>query len=217
MRIGELSRRSGVPVPTIKFYVREGLVPAGDRTKANQAEYGDEHVRRLGLVRALLEVGGLPVRTARRVLDHLDTPGVAPLTAIGKAQYALLTPDPEAVPDPASGPGGERSAEWARRVDDLLARWGWEASPNNPARAALAEALAAIHHLGLGDVRLDRYAQVVAEIAELDVALALDRPTRDEVAERVVLWTVLGDRVLIALRRLADESIATHRLAGPPG
>lgn len=29
MRIGELSRRTGVPVPTIKYYVREGLLPPG--------------------------------------------------------------------------------------------------------------------------------------------------------------------------------------------
>src|SRR2546430_1153453 len=30
MRMGELSRRSGVSVPTIKYYLREGLLPAGN-------------------------------------------------------------------------------------------------------------------------------------------------------------------------------------------
>jgi len=37
MRIGELSRRSGVPVPSIKYYVREGLLPAGERTRPTRS------------------------------------------------------------------------------------------------------------------------------------------------------------------------------------
>ena len=32
MRISELSTRSGVAVPTIKYYLREGLVPEGVRS-----------------------------------------------------------------------------------------------------------------------------------------------------------------------------------------
>jgi DNA-binding transcriptional MerR regulator len=39
MRIAELSRRSGVSVPTIKYYLREGLLPPGERTSPNQALY----------------------------------------------------------------------------------------------------------------------------------------------------------------------------------
>ena len=56
MRISELSSRSGVPVATIKYYLREGLLPAGERTSATQARYGDAHVERLRLVRALVDV-----------------------------------------------------------------------------------------------------------------------------------------------------------------
>ena len=37
MRISELSSVTGVPVPTIKYYIREGLLPRGERTAANQA------------------------------------------------------------------------------------------------------------------------------------------------------------------------------------
>ena len=36
MRISELSRHSGVPTTTIKFYIREGLLPAGTRSHRNQ-------------------------------------------------------------------------------------------------------------------------------------------------------------------------------------
>ena len=37
MRIAELSQTTGVPVPTIKYYLREGLLPAGELTSPNQA------------------------------------------------------------------------------------------------------------------------------------------------------------------------------------
>ena len=37
MRISELARRSGLPVATVKYYLREGLLPAGEPTAATQA------------------------------------------------------------------------------------------------------------------------------------------------------------------------------------
>src|ERR1700716_801088 len=45
MRMAELSAESGVPVATIKYYLREGLLPPGERTSRNQARYDDVHVR----------------------------------------------------------------------------------------------------------------------------------------------------------------------------
>jgi DNA-binding transcriptional MerR regulator len=212
MRIGELSRRSGVPAPTIKYYVREGLLPAGDRTKANQAEYGERHLRRLGLVRALIEVGGLPVRTAQRVIGYLDDPDVSPLSSMGKAHYAL-TALPQR-PDPADDELWELAL---RRVDEVIERHGWAVGPNNPARGSLAEALAALYRLGRDDLvaLLDRYAVAAVGLAGEDVAAVLAGATLDEVTENVVVWTVLGDRVFSALRRLAQESEAARRAGSP--
>ena len=46
MRISDLSRQSGVPVATIKFYLREQLLPPGEPTGRNQAVYLDRHLRR---------------------------------------------------------------------------------------------------------------------------------------------------------------------------
>jgi len=71
MRIGELARRSGVSIPTIKYYLREGLLPPGAATAPNQASYGEEHLHRLRLIRALLDVGGLTVAAAREVSLHV--------------------------------------------------------------------------------------------------------------------------------------------------
>jgi DNA-binding transcriptional MerR regulator len=206
MRIGELSERSGVAIPTIKYYVREGLVPTGLRTKANQVQYGEAHLRRLRLVRALLEVGELSVATARVVIAVLDDPDESALTSMGKAAYALAGGFP--APTPAADTTGET------RVDELLDRHGWTVGPNNPARAQLASAVAAAEALGLGDALdlLDRYAEAAHSVAEADVELVLSPETMDEATERMLVWTVVGDRALSALRRLAQESVAVKRM-----
>src|SRR5678816_76704 len=73
VRIAELSSKSGTSIPSIKFYLREGLLPAGSPTGKNQAEYAEAHVRRLRLIRALIDVGGLTVAAAREVLSAVDT------------------------------------------------------------------------------------------------------------------------------------------------
>ena len=74
MRISELSRESGVPVATIKFYLRERLLPDGVLTSATQAQYDETHVARLGLVRALIGAGGLSIAAARSRDQAIEDP-----------------------------------------------------------------------------------------------------------------------------------------------
>src|SRR5438105_27350 len=105
MRIGELSRRTGVPVATIKFYTREGLLPPGERTSPNQVAYADAHVRRLKLVRAMLEVGGLSVAAARDVLAEVDATERSLHGMLGAAQTAVTKPVAERGPE-------HSEAEW---------------------------------------------------------------------------------------------------------
>ena len=59
MRISELAEATGVPVHTLKYYLREGLLMPGVATSRTRAEYGAEHVERVRLVRALVEHGGV--------------------------------------------------------------------------------------------------------------------------------------------------------------
>ena len=66
MRMAELSTTSDVPVATIKYYLREKLLPAGESETANQARYGSTHLDRLRLIRALIDVGGLSVVSPQR-------------------------------------------------------------------------------------------------------------------------------------------------------
>lgn len=67
--IGELARRTGVSVKTIRFYSDRGLVPPTDRSPAGYRRYDLAAVARLDLIRTLRELG-LDLTTVRRVLDH---------------------------------------------------------------------------------------------------------------------------------------------------
>jgi len=73
MTMAELSTVSTVAAAIIKFYLGENLLPAGKRAAPNQADYDERHLRREGFIRGLLDVGGLPVADAHRVLDALDS------------------------------------------------------------------------------------------------------------------------------------------------
>ena len=74
MRISELSRRSDVPVPTIKYYLREGLLHEGVHTSATQAQYDASHEARLRLIRALVGPGGCSIAAVHRVIQAIENP-----------------------------------------------------------------------------------------------------------------------------------------------
>ena len=75
--IGDLARRTGLPVKTVRFYSDRGIVPPAGRTAAGYRRYGADAVARLDLVRTLRELG-LDLATVRRVADReLPLPEVA--------------------------------------------------------------------------------------------------------------------------------------------
>ncbi|MET7621062.1 MerR family transcriptional regulator [Streptomyces sp. NPDC005408] len=198
MRIGELSRRTGVPVPTIKYYIREGLLPAGRLTSPNQASYDETHERRLRLIRALLDVGGLKVAAIAEVLTAVDNPGTSVHKVLGVATDLI-------VPRYA---GGEPDAELdaaRKEVRELIARRGWLTDDDSPAGEALAMALAALKRAGHGDFAevLDAYADAAEQIAGADLAYVARRAGLDDLVESAVVGTVLGDSLIASLRRLA--------------
>ncbi|MFF8846080.1 MerR family transcriptional regulator [Streptomyces sp. NPDC015127] len=202
MRIGELSRRTGVSVPTIKYYVREGLLPSGELSSPNQASYGDRHERRLRLIRALLDIGGLSVAAIREVLAAVDDPDRSVHKVLGEAARRMT-------PRYAEG-GDDASLASARdQVRQLIARRGWQVDACNPAATALSETLAALDRVGHGEFAevLDDYADAADRVADADLAYVARKAGLDDLVEGVVIGTVLGDAMLASLRRLAQ----THR------
>ncbi len=55
--IGELSRRTGVKVPTIRYYEGAGLMPAPSRTEGQQRRYSETEVIQLLFIRHARDLG----------------------------------------------------------------------------------------------------------------------------------------------------------------
>ncbi|MEV0838275.1 MerR family transcriptional regulator [Actinocatenispora sera] len=69
LSIGALSRRTGLPVKTIRYYSDLGLLPVAGRTSAGYRRYDEAAAARLALIRTLRELG-LGLAPIRRVLDR---------------------------------------------------------------------------------------------------------------------------------------------------
>ncbi|MEV0080332.1 MerR family transcriptional regulator [Nocardia neocaledoniensis] len=211
MRISELSERSGIALATIKYYLREGLLPPGERTGPNQASYGQQHLRRLRLVRALIEVGGLPVATVGEVLAAVDSPDLPMFSLLGVVQDSISAPPP-----PAADDEWERAAAIVRAEMD---RRGWDTKPSPAAIDTLTSVLVRLAQLGYedwGTAVLPRYFDGVRVIADIDVATALAAGGRDDIIDAVVVLTVLGDTAIAAIRRIAQAQVSLELLKNPP-
>jgi DNA-binding transcriptional MerR regulator len=201
MLISELARSSGVPLPTVKYYLREGLLHPGVATSATRATYDESHLRRLRLIRALVDVGALRLHAVRTILEAVDDEEVDLHDTIGAAHTAL-------------SPGGQASQRGRRAVERLLRRHEWRVEEGSRNKEALAVALEAFDRLGQqpDDATLDVYADAAEMVAKVDVESVPTQAAEDAV-EFAVVGTVLFEPVLLALRRLAQEDASRRRLA----
>jgi len=55
--IGELSKRTGVKTPTIRYYEQMGLIDAPERSEGNQRRYSKDGLKRLSFIRHSRELG----------------------------------------------------------------------------------------------------------------------------------------------------------------
>ncbi|RXZ45209.1 MerR family transcriptional regulator [Agromyces binzhouensis] len=197
MRISELSRRSGAPVTTLKYYLREGLVHEGERRSGNQTDYDESHVQRVRLVRALLDTGGLSIAAARRVLATLDADDRSMADTFEAAQHAMT-----------DGRAHHEASDAARRrVAALAGAQGWRTTPDNPGFDLAARVLDDLAAIGYepSDAYLDAYAAAADRIARADLAALTDRESPALAAELMVVGTVVGDALIAGLRRLAHQ------------
>lgn len=203
MRIAELSEQSGAPVATIKFYLREGLLAAGQRSKPTQASYDATHLRRLRLIQALREVGGLSLARIRVLTDAIDDDRLPTHDMLGLAAN-------EVSPEVSADPDDPAVAASQARIERLVADRGWALSADNPGWRTAVRVLANFEQVGAGELLevLDSYAQAAEIVAEADLGTVLNGPDPASRVETVVVGTVLGDSLFAALRRMAQESMS---------
>lgn len=176
MRMRELCAEAGLSVATVKFYLREGLLPPGERKGPNQADYDESHVRRLRLIRSLADIGGLSIAAIRDVL----TDSAHDLLKAGRGKLDVT----------------DEEREWAlARIAEMAESRGWDLRGADTAVSALVGVLCAFRRLGHGELlaHIDSYAELAEALAGLDA----------RAKATTAAGSVLGDILLVTLRRIA--------------
>lgn len=210
MRISELAEQSGATVATIKYYLREGLLPPGSKVGERRAEYGDRHVARLRLLRVLREVGDIPVSGLKQVVDAIDNESLSTHEMNGAAYDALVRTS------------GAVNAEMRVLAARVVQEAGWtHVRPESPALDELAGLLSVIIDLGaLPDMNhaatyfglIDALATY--EVSRLDTAERIQ--DRDAAVQQMVIGQVVFGELLLSLRRIAHEHHSALRFLDEP-
>jgi DNA-binding transcriptional MerR regulator len=198
MRISELSAQSGVPVPTIKYYLREGLLPEGIRSAPTQATYVELHLQRLRVIRALIEAG-VTIAETRRVLGTLDSPPESAHDLLGAA-HAAVTPTVV----------GDVDVTEAERLVSAL---GWQPGLcDTGVLAGVARALQGLDRAGfrVADDLMRVYLESIQQIARAEIA-GVPTDSTEAAVRYVVLGSVLVEPLLLALRRVAEQIASAER------
>lgn len=202
MRISELVERSGVSAAAIDSYIRDGLVPPGSTGRDDQVEYDESHLRRLTMIRALVDLRGIPLERVRGILAVIDDLDQDPVSTISRAVDVLP-------------PHVDGRADSYPHAHALVERLGWTWRPGHAATRQLEKALSDLDSAGLrtADDRYDALATALRETAIREITDGPDSP--EEFLSYAILSTVLIEPVILALRRLALQDVA---LRGPkPG
>lgn len=73
LSIGELSKRTRVKIPTIRYYEQMGLISAPERTAGNQRRYSKTELSRLSFIKHARDLG-LKIEDIRELLTLSATP-----------------------------------------------------------------------------------------------------------------------------------------------
>ena len=222
MKMADLTRESGVSTASIKFYLREGLLHPGERTAPNQATYGDSHIRRLRLIRALRDVGGVSISSIRQAIAAIEQPRPGGILAAMGCVVDALGETQRAIPESSTQRDGA-----SRDISAFLTRVHLPDRPESSAREALVAALMALREFEprFPTQILEPYVAAVQGLAAWEVSQAAPTPTNlteslsagaspssdpQEILEGVVYGTLLFEPVILALRRLHHEKFAVE-------
>jgi len=85
--IGDLSRQTGVKVPTIRYYEQSGLLTADERTTGNQRRYSAQGLEKLAFIKHARDLGfSIEAITALIGLQYHPDRSCKAATAIAESQ-----------------------------------------------------------------------------------------------------------------------------------
>lgn len=208
LKIGELSRRSGVPIATLKFYLREGLIAPARKTGRTMAWYHPDTVDRIKSIRELQERQFLPLDVIRKSIDA---------TSEAEDDHAIA----EAIAEVLVRRGGKRVRSRAEVIangaDPRQLTWLERAGLAVPDKhgnytgddLAVLSTLGAARRAGLGAEMLPfeilgDYLVALNKLVEVELRMfraGLGRAKSAQVAELTKVAAELSERLVLLLRR----------------
>ncbi|UWF77665.1 MULTISPECIES: MerR family transcriptional regulator [Microbacterium] len=204
MRLSDLSRVTGASIASLKFWMREGILPPGELRNQTTAVYGRKHLHRVALIQTLRAEFDASIDRIRALTALIDDPAVSPLEVMENCQ--LL----------ATGLAvGDADPTFAEQIRTVAERVGWGGADSAAARA-LAVALEGSARVGYAytDEDLVRYARMLEPIAVDDIDSIHPEGTLDEVARNLLVAAAAQNRVLVAMNQMAHTAVAIRATDG---
>lgn len=215
MKLAELSSRSGIPITSIKYYVREGLLESGRAITSRSSNYDEAHLVRLTLIRFLIRSLEMPVEKVKVILAKIDSDEPDFLQAMTRVHSAL----PPYVDTHELG--ADVTAATIDRARRALAGSGLGFNESlvydNALLVQLGHALSVAEAAGIPQhpEHLASYVEAARIVARADLQLVpTDSPTN--AIEFAVKGTVMYEPVLLALRRIAQMEVTLEMMQGSP-
>jgi DNA-binding transcriptional MerR regulator len=240
MRMRELEKASGVGRETIRYYIREGLLPEPSRVSRNSAFYSDDHIHRLRAIKRMQEERFLPLAVIRTLLESEDGdrwlapeafPMLDSMLAARLGDNAARVPLAQLVEQMA---GGQKAVDSLIGINMIAADAAGTVSARDATIARSISDLAEIgftEDLGFADEQMRFYMDFIEWVTNQEMRLFLERTAGQvgeakalDMAERGVsvvnellsqlrtraLLRKLGERRLIANDNAREHADAAH-------
>jgi DNA-binding transcriptional MerR regulator len=211
VKMSVFAERAGVPIPTIKHYLREGLLPEPVRTSRNMAYYDATLIPKVRAIKRLQTEMYLPLRVIRQVLDRLEDEEIPPGVALEATVARVLA---EQSAQDSLSRRQALDAGLSEEELDALGRMGvvqpeGERATYRDDDAALLRVLAQARRAGITEelmptAALEPYLEALAGFVRDEVAFfragteAHTGPALHKLAETA---TTLSERLMVLMRR----------------
>lgn len=210
LKIGELARRAGVPIATVKHYIREGLIAPARKSGRTMSWYDPALAAKIRTIKELQQRQFLPLDLIAEAINR-DAAASDDLAAV------------DAIAKVLAKRGRQRSRTRAEilargasaRELDILAAAGL-AVPHGPDQRYTGDDLALLSTLGaarqagitaemLPFAILDKYLAALRKLAEVELEMFRDgvmrRAAPKDVARLTTAATKLSERLVVLVRR----------------
>lgn len=222
VKMSVFADRAGVPIPTIKHYLREGLLPEPVRTSKNMAYYDPALIPRVRAIKRLQAEMFLPLRMIRQVLDRLEDneipASVALEATVARVVMEQATKDSLSREQAVAGGLCEAELETLEHLGLVDA----ESTTYRDDDAALLRLLAQARRAGITEAMLsvdalERYLGALSAFVRAEVAFfqaGLADAASDDVHKLAEMATTMSERLVVLVRR---KLLLPALRASPPG